>query len=105
MHRIDLKRLGILGFVNHLIELEINVLLLVRQSASTIVIHICFMGLRNVSKIQWITCKNHKCNHFDYEMMTSTSACANDRRLHPCLVSLYDMRLAPASSAPMRMKD
>jgi len=64
-------------------------LLLVKQSASTIVIRICFMGLQNVSKIQWITCENHKCEHFDYETRSSTSARANDRRLHLRLVSLY----------------
>jgi len=80
-----------LRFCNHLIELKINILLLVKQSASTIVICICFMGLRNVSKIQWITCENHKCEHFDYETTTSTSAHVNDRRLHLRLVSLYMM--------------
>jgi len=89
MHRIDFKRLSILGFVNCLIELQINVLLLVRQSASTIVIHICFMGLRNVSRIQWTTYENHKCKHFDYETTMSTSMLVNDRRLHLHLVSLY----------------
>jgi len=88
MHKIDLKRLGILGFVNRLIELQINILLFVKQSASTIVIRICFMGLQNVSRIQWTTCENHKCKHFDYETTMSMSTCANDRRLHLCLVSL-----------------
>jgi len=53
-------------------------LLLVRQSASTIEICICFMGLQNVSKIQWIMCENHKCEHFDYETTMSMSVRTND---------------------------
>jgi len=106
MHRIDLKRLGILGFVNRLIELQINVLLLVRQSASTIVIHICFMGLQNVSKIQWITCENHKCEHFDYETNDEYECMRKRSKTTPTSSeSVHDVRLAPASSVPMRTKD
>ena len=33
--------------------------------------------------------RESKCEHFDYETMTSMSARVNDRRLHLRLVSLY----------------
>ena len=64
------------------------------------------MGLRNVSRIQWKTCENHKCEHFDYETINEYEhACKRSKTTPTSSESVRDVRLAPASSAPMRMKD